>query len=425
LRRHTVGGKTIDGSRRVPQHFLFMSLPDRGHLFPHMAVVRELVNRGNRVTFVTAPSMAELVISAGAEMLAYESHYENIDDKVGVANDDSGSGMMTLGVAECASMLTAIEAAFGDDRPDLVAYDFAVSPGGRVLERKWGLPAIQIYPVFAQNEKYSFAESLMETAEEEHAGEQPPSLDDWVSSPDMREWVTAIEDLLATHGIDSNFQDFMMPIQNFTLVYVPREFQPYGETFDERFAFVGPCLQDRAFLGAWEPPKTDLPVVLASMGTVFNEMPDFFKKAIRAFTGAPVHVVMTVGGGFDPADLGELPDNIEVHRWVSHLGVLEHAKAFVTHAGMSSVTDALHVGCPIVAVPVSPMERSTGKQVADLNIGRLLLPDALTEDSLRETVLEVVADETTHKNMAEMKAHTANSGGTTRAADIIENYRAR
>ncbi|MGC5010651.1 macrolide family glycosyltransferase [Streptosporangium sp. DT93] len=400
-----------------------MSLPDRGHLFPHLAVVRELVNRGNRVTFVTAPSMTDLVAASGARMLPYESHYEGIDDKVGVANDDGGSGMMTLGVAECASMLRAIESDFGDDRPDLVVYDFAVSPGGRVLERKWGLPAIQVYPVFAQNEHYSFADSLMETAEERHAGDEPPDLDDWMSSPEMREWVRAVEDLLAAHGVDTDFQELMLPVQDLTMVYVPREFQPYGETFDERFEFVGPCMQDRTFLGTWEPPKTDLPVVLVSMGTVFNELPDFFRTAVRAFTGAPLHVVMTVGGGFDPADLGPLPDNIEVHRWVSHLGVLEHARAFVTHAGMSSVTDALSAGCPVVAVPVSPMERSTGRRVAQLGIGRLLLPDALDAGSLRETVLEVVADEATHKNAAEMRAHTAAAGGTGRAADVIENRR--
>ena len=39
---------------------------------------------------------------------------------------------------------------------------------------------------------------------------------------------------------------------------------PEGDTFDERFAFVGPCLTERPFQGTWAPPG-DAPVVLSTI----------------------------------------------------------------------------------------------------------------------------------------------------------------
>lgn len=55
----------------VPSHFLFISIPDPGRLFPHLAVGKELVRRGHRVEFVTVEPMAGLVGSYGAEPLVY------------------------------------------------------------------------------------------------------------------------------------------------------------------------------------------------------------------------------------------------------------------------------------------------------------------------------------------------------------------
>lgn len=57
-------------------HFLFVVIPDRGHVFPNLSVVSELVRRDHRVTVITGESMAEVVKSSGATLLPYDAKYD-------------------------------------------------------------------------------------------------------------------------------------------------------------------------------------------------------------------------------------------------------------------------------------------------------------------------------------------------------------
>jgi UDP:flavonoid glycosyltransferase YjiC (YdhE family) len=56
-------------------------------------------------------------------------------------------------------------------------------------------------------------------------------------------------------------------------------------------------------------------------------------------------------GGVDPAALGPIPPNVEVHAHVPQLAVLRRARVFVTPAGMGSTMESLYFGVPMVAVP--------------------------------------------------------------------------
>ncbi|MDJ0001087.1 glycosyltransferase, partial [Rhodococcus ruber] len=63
------------------------------------------------------------------------------------------------------------------------------------------------------------------------------------------------------------------------------------------------------------------------------------------------HVVISIGRRVDPAVLGDLSANVEVHEHVPQLAVLDAATVFVTHAGMGGCTEALWFGVPTVALP--------------------------------------------------------------------------
>jgi MGT family glycosyltransferase len=396
----------------MTRHFLFLSIADRGHTFPNLAVVSELVRRGHRVTYVTGAEVAGLVEAAGAAVITCESSYAGADLRA-VANDPDPSTMPMMLLDDSIVMLDAALDRLADDVPDLVACDIAAMQAGRVLGHVWQRPTVQLTPFFASNEKFVYTDAMLEA--------------DGISSevvPDFFEaffggFMEKLSGLLGSHGLPSSFEN-MMKIPEFSLVNIPREFQYDGESFDERFAFVGPCLGERAFLGEWQAPADGLPVVLVSLGTVFNRDPEFFRNCVQAFTGQPVHAVISLGNGVDPDSLGDLPANIEVHRWVPHLSVLEHAEVFVTHGGAGSVMEALYWGRPMMAVPQSRDTRPTAMRLAELGLGRLVEPWNVTAEGLRGTVLDLLADEETRRRAAGMREHVRAAGGTVRAADVLE-----
>ncbi|MFG1868426.1 macrolide family glycosyltransferase [Micromonospora arborensis] len=393
----------------VPSQFLFISIPDAGRLFPHLAVGKELVRRGHRVKFVTVEPMAGLVGSYGTEPLVYQSAYESIpvhEEKEMSAE----AAMLVLSVDDSAAMIDAVEAAYGDERPDLIAYDVASGTAGRVLARKWGCPAAQLYADFAQNDEFAYTQAFDDDGV---ALGKPLSPAEWAARSELKPWVDRTEQLLAAHGLtDVTFAELLEVVQDFNLVYVPKALQPVADSFDDRFRFVGPCAGEQAALDDWQPPADGLPVVLVPSAPQSADL-------ARAFAGAPVHVVLTTGPGTDPASLSELPPNVEVHASLPQ-GVLRHAAVVVSPGDVGNVTEALAAGRPVVVVSPALPARITGFQLARLGLGRLAAPD-----ELRDAVFDLIGDPALAERLAWMRGEIEAAGGVARAADELEAHTAR
>ncbi|UVS76697.1 macrolide family glycosyltransferase [Actinokineospora sp. UTMC 2448] len=386
-------------------HLLFLCHPDHGHVIPNLAMVTELARRGHQVTYLTAASMAGIATDAGASVVTYESRYRDADFRK-VAEDPGY--LMDLLLDESAAML-AVDL---PSRPDVLVYDTSILFAGRILARKLGVPSAQVIPVFASNEHFSYLNAMYNPG---GAQEKPAEMPSWVMTTMRR-----IGELCAEHGVAVEPPQLWFEVPSLSLVTVPRDFQYAGETFDSRFVFVGPCVGDRGFLGSWEPPSSGLPVVLVSLGAVFNEHADFFRTCVEAFRGQPWHAVMTVAEGLDPAALGELPSNVEVHRWVPHVAVLEHASLCVTHGGMGTAMEALRAGTPMVCVPTSALDRPTARRIEELGLGVALDPATLSAAALVEAVGSVMGTASYAARAGEMAAAIAAAGGAARAADEIE-----
>ena len=52
---------------------MFVTPPFPGHVFPVLPLVRELVSRGHRVSYVTSPALADQVKVAGAQVVELRS----------------------------------------------------------------------------------------------------------------------------------------------------------------------------------------------------------------------------------------------------------------------------------------------------------------------------------------------------------------
>ncbi|MER5650475.1 macrolide family glycosyltransferase [Streptosporangium sp. NPDC002524] len=382
-----------------------MCQPDHGHVIPSLAVVAELVRRGNQVTYLTSPAMAGVVTEAGATVLPYDSIYQDVELR---KLEDDPLGLISLFLDESAAMLAAVGP---EHRPDVIVYDLSVLHAGRVLARKWGLPATQLIPVFASNAHFSFLSAIYS----EEDGEGAPELPGWVD--DM---LARTRELAVAHGVDTDPAELWWEVQDSNLVALPRAFQFAGDTFDDRFAFVGPCLGERRFLSGWEPPGDGLPIALLSFGTVLSSRPELFRTCVRAFAELPWRAVITLGDGMDPADLGPLPPTVEVRRWVSHLSVLRHASVAVTHAGMGTAMEALYLGRPSVVLPATAIDRLSARRIEELGLGLVIDPEELTPDRLVEAVLAVASDEGMRRAADEMRREIESAGGTARAADVLE-----
>jgi MGT family glycosyltransferase len=398
----------------VSTHIAVFSFPAYAHVAPVLPIVDELVRRGNRVTFAVVDEFAGKVAKTGAEVLPYTSTFPWATGLGEPGSDGFALRTMLAFMGEGLAPLPAAVRRFADDPPDLVVHDMAASETARLIARKWSLPTVQTCANFASNEHFR-----MNAAQAASDVGPPPDLED----PALLAFVESAKNLLAEHGLSDVDIDGFGGEFGYHLVYMPKAFQVHGETFDDRFEFIGPCFDRSVPPEEWTPPADGLPVVLISLGTSRSrEQIGFFRKCVRAFADRPWHVVLTLGPWVDPAELGPLPDNVEAHAFVAHAALLPHAKVFVTHGGLGSTMEGLHYGVPMVMTPSQNDQVVTAARIAELRLGQVVSRTGVTEQELLDAVTATAADLVVADRVRWMSEQVRQAGGETRAADAIESW---
>jgi UDP:flavonoid glycosyltransferase YjiC (YdhE family) len=134
-------------------------------------------------------------------------------------------------------------------------------------------------------------------------------------------------------------------------------------------------------------PRRAPEVVYVSFGSEApssHHFPTVYRDAIEALAGLPV--LMTIGDRRDPAELGPLPPNTRVERWVDQAAVMPRAAAMVSHGGSGSTLTALAAGVPQVFVPLFVDGPANAARVAELGAG------LIAGDDLRAAVMTALTE---------------------------------
>ncbi|MBY8839757.1 macrolide-inactivating glycosyltransferase [Streptomyces sp. SP2-10] len=389
-----------------PAHIAMFSIAAHGHVNPSLEVIRELVARGHRVTYAIPPVFADKVAATGARPVPYTSTLPGPDA------DPEAWGSTLLDNVEpfledAIQALPQLTAAYAGDTPDLVLHDIASYPA-RVLAHRWGVPAISLSPNLVAWEGYEeeVAEPMWREPKRTERG---------------RAYYARFGAWLAENGITRHPDPFTGRPER-SLVLIPKALQPHADRVDERVhTFVGACQGDRADQGDWRRPAAARKVVLVSLGSAFTKQPAFYRECVRAFGDLPGwHTVLQVGRHVTRADLGEVPDSVEVRDWVPQLAILRQADLFVTHAGAGGSQEGLVTATPMIAVPQAADQFGNADVLQALGVARHLPTEEATADRLREAALALVDDPEVARRLGEIQAQTAREGGTRRAADLIE-----
>jgi UDP-glucoronosyl and UDP-glucosyl transferase len=122
----------------------------------------------------------------------------------------------------------------------------------------------------------------------------------------------------------------------------------------------------------------DLPLVYVSFGSVAGSFPPavpVFRQALEAVSDLPVRALLTTGG--HDLELGTVPANVRVERWVQDAELLPHAAAAVGHGGTGTTLRAMAAGCPLVVVPLFGDQPQNAGRVAAAGAGVVATTDGI------------------------------------------------
>src|SRR5581483_11908927 len=106
----------------------------------------------------------------------------------------------------------------------------------------------------------------------------------------------------------------------------------------------------------------------------------------------PVDVLVTVGPDGDPAALGDVPPNTEVHRYVPHAELLPRCAAVVSHGGAGTMYGCLAHGLPQVVLPQAADQFTNAAVLEAARLAVALRPAEVSPAAVRAAVRTVLAD---------------------------------
>ncbi|ROQ95144.1 MGT family glycosyltransferase [Streptomyces sp. 2132.2] len=391
-----------------PAHIAMFSIAAHGHVNPSIEVIRELVARGHRVSYAIPAPFAEKIAETGATPVIWNSTLPT-DDEPEAWGTELIDHLEPF-LADAVQALPQLATAFEGDEPDLVLHDVTSYPA-RVLAHRWGVPAVSLSPNL-----------VAWTGYEEEVGE--PMTAGLRATERGRAYYARFRAWLDENGIEEDIDPFVGRPRR-SIVLIPRALQPHADRVDASVhTFVGACQGDRsASQGTWERPAAAAgkKVLLVSLGSTFTKQPAFYRACVEAFGDLPDwHVVLQIGKFTDEAELGALPANVEVHRWVPQLDILRRADAFVTHAGAGGSQEGLATATPMVAVPQAVDQFGNADMLQGLGVAWHLPMEQADARTLREAVLALVGDPAVAARAEAVRAWMATEGGTRQAADLIE-----
>lgn len=392
-------------------HIAFVSLGAFGHINPTLALVTELVKQGVRVTYFTTEAFRNIIEPTGAKFVAVPSWMaENDKHNDGEKKEDDGgvaAAVPFLFLNEAGAYIDTILDILHDDKPDAIVHDFA-GIAGTIAADNLNVPNVMLYTSYPSNDSYSVAAGF-ESCPADHPLRKAAA---GIAAGYAEKYgcrVMTVKEIFDGHG-------------DFNLVMMQKKLVPNYESFDDSFVFTGVQIGKRTAFGSWKAPDNGKPLLYSSLGTAFNNWPEYYPILFDAVRDLDINVFAALGF-IDPASLKDIPANVEVGQMVPQLDILSQASVFIIHAGMGGTGEAIYYGVPMIAIPQMEEQAITARQIEKLGLGVAFLDkSAITSEALK-TAIQKLLTEPSYKAAAEQfSADMKTLGGAKASAEALLHF---
>ena len=118
-------------------------------------------------------------------------------------------------------------------------------------------------------------------------------------------------------------------------------------------------------------------------------------------------MLVAAGPAVDVAQLGDVPGNVLVERWVPQARLMPHIDLLVHHGGSGTTLGALSTGVPQLVLPRGADQFVNAAAVHDSGAGARLLPDEADASAIGAAARGLLADDRTRQVAGRISAEIA------------------
>jgi zeaxanthin glucosyltransferase len=407
-----------------------LSFSSPGHFYPLTALGRRLQSRGHEVVYLQVADLERPIRAAGLEFRQIGREDFPLgalrarDEELGRLKGLAAMRCALRGIGQKAMMLFRdAPAAIRDAGVDSLIVDQIEMAGGTVAEHL-GLPFVSVAAALPINLDVSV----------------PPVNLPWPYGTGvrarLRNWVGNAACEWTFSGVVSTINRQrrawgLPPVRNFNALFsglaqvsqLPAALELPGRRLPPHFHHTGPWTDAAGRTPVdfpWERIDPSRPLVYASMGTLQNGVLRTFRMMAEACAGLDLQLVISLGGGQNPALLADLPGDPVVVGYAPQLELIRRSALTISHGGLNTALESLARGVPMVVLPVAYDQPGVGARVEWSGAGRSIPVGRLSVDRLRDTVRVVLADPAYRARAGRLRTSIEAADGLSWAADLIE-----
>jgi MGT family glycosyltransferase len=180
---------------------------------------------------------------------------------------------------------------------------------------------------------------------------------------------------------------------------------------------LGSCVRKEGS-GDFHAPGGDGKLVYLSLGSLGSADVELMQRLVDLLAAGGYRAIVSKGPQHDQIELRDGQEGAEL---VPQPAVLPMVDVVITHGGNNTVTECLHFGKPMVALPLFWDQHDNAQRVDELGLG-VRLPTFEFEDAeLGGAIEKLVADEALADRLKALSGRLQGEPGTERAADCIES----
>jgi MGT family glycosyltransferase len=418
---------------RQPVHYLFVLWDGGGNIPPQLALARRLIERGHHVSILAPHVLRSRIEAAGCQfILLHETPEHDSSSRTEDLLRDweartplTAAGLVRdrLIFGTASGYASDVTAAIAAKRPDVVVTDYLLL-GSYIAAERAGIPLAAlihtVYPLPAPGmPPYGMGF--------QPAKGVPGRVRDALFAPVFRRFynarlnnLNAVRVAMGLRPLTSVFEQFARA--NRLLVLTSQAFDFPADSLPANVRYVGPQLDDPAWLAPWEPAPTGdshLPLVLVSLSTTYQQQGDVVRRVVAALADLPVRGLVTLGPALDGNQFS-FPPNVRAEPYAPHVLICPQADLVVTHGGHGTVITALNAGVPLVCLPMGRDQADNAARVVWRGAG-VRCSSKADEKTLRAAIQQVLGDPRFREGARQIDNGIARDAGPAQAIAELED----
>ncbi|HEU5433598.1 MAG TPA: nucleotide disphospho-sugar-binding domain-containing protein, partial [Thermomicrobiales bacterium] len=158
------------------------------------------------------------------------------------------------------------------------------------------------------------------------------------------------------------------------------------------------------------------PLLYVSLGSLGSAEPALMGRLVDLLGRSPYRAIVSLGPQAGQIDL---PPNVWGEEFLPQPSILPLVDAVITHGGNNTVTECVHFGKSMLALPLFWDQHDNAQRVAETGFGHRLAPYAFRDADFFQALDDLLTDDARHARLAAASSRIQAESGTAKAARLI------